>query len=94
MPKQLPLTPVQIRAVVVPPPLQAPASVGAPQQEGAPNKAPSNTRFRSFAERYIMERAKNWPEGKEIELAWETISQARTIYNMIKEQGRTLKDDT
>lgn len=57
-----------------------------------PQGRPTDTRFRSFAERYLIERCRLWPaECKPDEMAWETILQAKTIYKMIAEQSRTVK---
>jgi hypothetical protein len=56
-------------------------------------QAPSNARFRSFAERYLVERCRDWKESEIDDRAWEAILQARTIYNKVKEVGRTLGSD-
>jgi len=54
---------------------------------------PSDQRFRSFAERYLLERCRHWPADCNAEdIAWKTIAQARTVYKMILEQGRTIKE--
>jgi len=51
-------------------------------------------RFRSFAERYIIERARNWPsDGKDGERAWEALLDARRIYTQIKEQAKVNHPD-
>lgn len=55
---------------------------------------PSNQRFRSFAERYIVERCRDWKESEIEERGWEAILQARTLYNKVKEVGRSLDNDT
>jgi hypothetical protein len=65
--------------------------MGKPENE---QQAQSNTRFRSFAERYIVERCRDWKESEIDERAWEAILQARSIYNKVKEVGRTLGPDT
>lgn len=62
--------------------------------EGAQQQAPSNTRFRSFCERYIVERCRDWKEGEIDERAWATILEAKSIYNKVREVGRTLTNDT
>lgn len=54
----------------------------------------SNQRFRSFAERYLLERCHEWKPEEVEERAWETILQARTLYKKIKEVGRTIGPDT
>lgn len=53
----------------------------------------SNQRFRSFAERYVVERCRDWKEGEISERAWAAILEAKTTYNQIKEVGRTLDHD-
>lgn len=40
-------------------------------------------RFRSFAERYVIERAGGFVKGEETTDAWQAILDARTIYNSI-----------
>lgn len=42
-----------------------------------------HSRFRSFAERYVIERARTFQQGNELEDAWQATLQARTIYNQI-----------
>lgn len=68
--------------------------VATPTSDPPANKAASNTRFRSFAERYLIERANTFRVGHEDEDAWVCIGHAKTAYNMVKERGRTLGDDT
>lgn len=46
-------------------------------------------RFRSFAERYVIERAPSFTKGKEREEAWEATMDAKTIYGNI---GRMAAD--
>lgn len=46
-------------------------------------------RFRSFAERYVIERANGFRKGFEREDAWEATLDARTMFNNI---GRVSKD--
>jgi hypothetical protein len=52
--------------------------------------ATDQTRFRSFAERYLLTRAPHWPVGKETELAWEATLDAKRLYRMIEQQGKNL----
>jgi hypothetical protein len=72
--------------------------VGSPGVAGQSNDAqqqrPSNQRFRSFAERYIIERCRDWPQREVDERTWAAILEAKSIYNKVKEVGRTLGDDT
>lgn len=72
------------------------AAQQSPQVAADPNtqKAQSNNRFRSFAERYIVERCRDWKEGEIDERAWGAILEAKSIYNKVREVGRTLGDDT
>lgn len=56
-------------------------------------KPKSNARYRSFAERYVIERAKFFPVGKELEAAWQAGMEARSIYKMLQGLGRTIGDD-
>lgn len=65
----------------------------APQGKAESEQALSNARFRSFAERYLVERCRDWKEDEIDERAWEAILQARSIYNKVKEVGRTLGND-
>ena len=58
---------------------------------GQPDMRQSNTRFRSFAERFIIERVRNIPEVDERVLHG-LILQARTAYKMAKEVGYTVDD--
>ncbi len=41
------------------------------------------TRFRSFAERYVVERASTFPVGQEREASWQAILDAKHIYKRI-----------
>lgn len=53
---------------------------------------PSNQRYRSFAERYILERVRNLPPAADpIKQLHELTLEARTAYKMIKEVGTTLE---
>ena len=56
-------------------------------QQAATPYPESNARFRSFAERYLIERCRLWPEDEWKERAWATILQARTVYKMISNVG-------
>lgn len=54
------------------------------------------TRFRSFAERYVIERASTFRVGgnDELEDAWNAVARAKTIYNHIREKAlRVLPDE-
>lgn len=68
------------------------ANAGQRAQNEAQQQAPSNVRFRSFAERYVVERCRDWREDQIDARAWEAILQARSIYNKVKEVGRTVTD--
>jgi hypothetical protein len=72
----------------------APVSPAAPPNEAERvNNKPSDQRFRSFAERYLVERCRLWPaDADTAQMAWDTIAQAKTIYKMILEQGRNVKE--
>ena len=77
---------------MAPPNVTAAVFPDAAEAEQGKNK-PSDQRFRSFAERYLIERCRLWPaDCNTDEMAWATIAQARTIYKMILEQGRTVKE--
>jgi hypothetical protein len=69
-------------------------SVGVASQAAPEQQTPSNSRFRSFAERYLVERCRDWKEGEIDERAWAAILEAKSIYNKVKEVGRTLGSDT
>jgi hypothetical protein len=57
-------------------------------QANPPNRV-SNTRYRSFAERFVIERIRNLQKVDDQVLHQLTL-QARTAYKMIKETGYTL----
>jgi hypothetical protein len=40
-------------------------------------------RFRSFAERYVIERASTFVKGRELEEGWRAIQDAKKLYVMI-----------
>ncbi len=86
--RKLPLT--MISGPAGSPGVSGPAPVETPDER----KRHSNQRFRSFAERYVVERAKTFRADHEIEDAHNCTLAARTIYKMIAEVGRTLTDDT
>lgn len=50
-------------------------------------------RFRSFAERYIVERAATFTKGKEREEAWTATLDAKTIYHNIARASRDVDQD-
>jgi hypothetical protein len=68
-----------------------PVSPAADVEQAPP---PDNPRFRSFAERYIIERCREWKEGEIDESSWKAILEAKSIYNKIKQVSRTLGSDT
>ena len=45
-------------------------------------------RFRSFAERYVIERASSFRTGHEQEDAWTAILDSKTLYHQISEQAK------
>ena len=51
---------------------------------------PDSDRFRSFAERYVIERAASFRKGFEKEDGWETIQTARSLYKMIEGVGHNM----
>lgn len=61
-----------------------------------PNERPSNARFRSFAERYVCARAEFFrvPPKEHMEDQWLCIQDARRAYDMIKQTGRNILDDS
>jgi hypothetical protein len=74
-------------------PVGHPGVAGQASKDENAQQAPSNNRFRSFAERYIVERCRDWKEDDVDARAWEAILQARSIYNKVKEVGRTVTND-
>lgn len=77
----------------VPPVVQANPNVGAPQQ-GTRGK-PSDARFRSFAERFMIARAHLFradPEGL-AEDTWSCILDAKRAYAMIERTGQNIEPD-
>lgn len=85
-------TPAQVKAAMQ----QWPGASGHNNTQGQSpedGQVPSNTRFRSFCERYIIERCRDWKEGEIDERAWATILEAKSIYNKVKEVGRTVTGD-
>jgi hypothetical protein len=57
------------------------------------NMPPDNPRFRSFAERYIIERCREWKEGEINERAWAAILEAKSIYDKVRQVSRTIGKD-
>ncbi len=45
-------------------------------------------RFRSFAERYIIERARNFTKGKELEEGWQAAQDAKKLYQIIADAAQ------
>ena len=72
-------------------PVQSNANVGAPQQ--GTKGQPSDTRFRSFAERYMIARAHNFRVDHEAEDQWNCILNAKKAYAMIERTGRNIEPD-
>lgn len=64
-----------------------------PAADGSTQQAPDNPRFRSFAERYIIERCREWKEGEIDERSWAAILEAKSIYNKVREVSRTVRDN-
>lgn len=52
-------------------------------------------RFRSFAERYVIERASTFRVGgnEELEDAWNAVARAKTLYNHIREKSLRVAPD-
>lgn len=72
----------------------APRRPVSPTADAEQAPPPDNPRFRSFAERYIIERCREWKEGEIDESAWKAILEAKSIYNKVKQVSRTLGSDT
>lgn len=73
---------------------QAGPSPIASQAEQAMQAKPSNQRFRSFAERWIVTRSEGFrkdPDGM-AEDTWNCILDAKRAYAMIKQVGRGVDD--
>ena len=51
------------------------------------------TRFRSFAERYVIERASTFRVGHEDEDGWIAVQRAKTAYKQIAEIGQATYPD-
>lgn len=51
---------------------------------------PDSDKFRSFAERYVIERADSFRTGFEKEDGWEAIQTARSLYKMIEGVGHNM----
>lgn len=54
------------------------------------------SRFRSFAERYLIERASTFTVGNEVKEAWDCTLDALSIYRRIKSTAGSMevKDET
>lgn len=52
--------------------------------------APSDSRFRSFAERYIISRAPFFRVGFEAEDGWACLMDAKRLYKMIDRAGTSV----
>jgi len=50
-----------------------------------------NTRFRSFAERYIIERASSFETGKEDAGIWKALQDAKRAYSMIERSAHAVE---
>lgn len=59
-----------------------------------PNSRPSDMRFRSFAERYTIERASTFREAYLMEDTWRCIQDAKRAYKQIEAVGRTIAEET
>lgn len=60
--------------------------------DAAEGQAPSNARFNSFCERFVIERCREWPQEEINEAAWRTIQDAKTVYRMIQGVSSKVKD--
>lgn len=67
------------------------ANMSSPGPVGDPR--PSDQRFRSFAERYLIERAGTFRADNIAADTWQAILDAKRAYNMIKEVGRNAEND-
>jgi hypothetical protein len=68
---------------------QSPAAAQGGPNPGVAKERQSNIRYRSFAERFVIERVRNLQNVDDHVLHGLTL-QARTAYKMIKETGYTL----
>lgn len=50
-------------------------------------------RFRSFAERYVIERAGHWKPGEEDTSAWAAIKDAKRVYQQIAVAGEHVQEE-
>jgi len=55
---------------------------------GPPGPMPSDQRFRSFAERFLIERAGTFRADHIAEDTWLCVQDAKRAYNMIAQAGR------
>jgi hypothetical protein len=53
----------------------------------------SRHRMRSFIERYMVERAKHFQPGQELEHGWQAIEQAKKLYGMIEGSAKVAFPD-
>lgn len=65
---------------------------GGPPVDASPRRQ-SNQRFRSFAERYMVERATHFRAEHIAEDTWACLMDARRAYDMIKRVGFNVLDD-
>jgi hypothetical protein len=80
------------QAVSVPSGASQGSGIGPSVQAEPSQRKEANSRFRSFAERYIIERCKDWKEGEIDERAWACILEAQSIYAKVKEFSRNVSD--
>jgi hypothetical protein len=57
------------------------------------NPPPSDTRFRSFAERWLIERAGTFRADRIDEDTWRSIQDAKRAYKQCQAVGRTISSD-
>lgn len=65
--------------------------ISVPTLADLPDERESNSRYRSFAERFIIERVRNL-QIVDDGVLHSLCLQARTAYKMVKEVGRTVDD--
>ena len=69
------------------------SGAGSPADQTDRNR-PSDQRFRSFAERYFIERARLLVDDGEIDKQfWKVIQQAKTAYKMIRSVGINVHEE-
>lgn len=71
-----------------------PASTGQASPIATPkqHQRPSDPRFRSFAERYIITRSAMFRPGHEAEDSWNCLLDAKRIYAMVRRTGESILD--